>query len=79
MSVEIRLPQLSMGMSDAEVIDWLVAVGDPVSEGDELVEIEAEKAQIAVPSPQAGEIVQIVAQVGETVDVGGVLCLLEPA
>jgi pyruvate/2-oxoglutarate dehydrogenase complex dihydrolipoamide acyltransferase (E2) component len=79
MSVEIRLPQLSMGMSDAEVLNWLVAVGDTVAEGDELVEIEAEKAQVAVPSPQSGKVVEIVAELGDTVDVGGVLCLLEPA
>lgn len=79
MTVEIRLPQLSMGMSDAEVIEWLVSEGDEVVEGTDLVEIEAEKAQIAVPSPRAGRIASIHAQPGDTVEVGGVLCSLEPA
>lgn len=79
MPVEVRLPQLSMGMSDAEILQWFVDEGDDIAEGGELVEIEAEKAQIAVPAPQAGRITEIRAQPGDAVEVGGVLCLLEPA
>lgn len=77
MRIEIKLPQLSMGMSDAEVIEWMVAEGDTVAEGQEIVEIEAEKARTGVPSPAAGTVVEIVAQPEDTVEVQEVLCHLE--
>lgn len=77
MRIEVKLPQLSMGMSDAEVIEWMVAEGDTVSEGQEIVEVEAEKARTAVPSPAAGTVVEIVAQPEDTVEVQEVLCHLE--
>ena len=79
MRIEVKLPQLSMGMSDADVIEWMVAEGDKVEEGQEIVEIEAEKARTAVPSPAAGVIVEIVAQPEDTVEVQEVLCHLETA
>ncbi|HET9185856.1 MAG TPA: biotin/lipoyl-containing protein [Solirubrobacterales bacterium] len=77
MRIEVKLPQLSMGMSDAEVIEWMVAEGDAVEEGQEIVEIEAEKARTGVPSPAAGKVVEIVAQPEDTVEVQEVLCHLE--
>jgi pyruvate/2-oxoglutarate dehydrogenase complex dihydrolipoamide acyltransferase (E2) component len=77
MRLEVRLPQLSMGMSDAEVVEWVSAEGDRVSEGDDLVEIEAEKARTAVPAPASGTVVDIQAQPGDTVEVQGLLCFLE--
>ena len=77
MRIEVKLPQLSMGMSDADVIEWMVAEGDKVEEGQEIVEIEAEKARTAVPSPAAGVVVEIVAQPEDTVEVQEVLCHLE--
>lgn len=77
MRIEVKLPQLSMGMSDAEVIEWMVAEGDAVAEGQEIVEIEAEKARTGVPSPAAGKVVEIVAQPEDTVEVQEVLCHLE--
>jgi pyruvate/2-oxoglutarate dehydrogenase complex dihydrolipoamide acyltransferase (E2) component len=73
MRIEVKLPQLSMGMSDADVIEWMVAEGDKVEEGQEIVEIEAEKARTAVPSPAAGTVVEIVAQPEDK----EVLCHLE--
>ncbi len=78
MRVEVRLPQLSMGMSDAEILGWLVDEGAHVEEGDDLVEIEAEKAQMAVPAPAGGTVVDIRAQPGDTVEVQGLLCFIEP-
>jgi pyruvate/2-oxoglutarate dehydrogenase complex dihydrolipoamide acyltransferase (E2) component len=77
MRIEVKLPQLSMGMSDADVIEWMVAEGDKVEEGQEIVEIEAEKARTAVPSPASGTVVEIVAQPEDTVEVQEVLCHLE--
>ena len=78
MSYEVKLPQLSMGMSDAEVLEWLVEPGMRVSEGDDLVEVEAEKAAAIVPSPVSGTVTELKAEEGETVEVRAVLCIIAP-
>lgn len=81
MSYEVRLPQFSMGMSDGEVLEWLVQPGARVAEGDDLVEIETEKVTEVMPSPVSGVLAEIQAPAGETVDVREVLCVIdtEPA
>lgn len=79
MLIEVRLPQLSMGMSDAEVLEWQVEVGDTVAAGQDLVEIEAEKAQVMVEAPSAGTIDEIAAEPGDTVVVRDLLCVIEAA
>lgn len=73
METEVRLPQLSMGMSDAEVIEWYVAEGEPVAEGADLVEIEAEKAREVLPAPASGTLTRIEAGAGDVVEVRGLL------
>ena len=76
MQTEVRLPQLSMGMSDAEVVEWYAAEGQPVSEGDDLVEVEAEKARTVLPAPAGGVLSRIEAQPGDVVDVRGLLGII---
>ena len=75
--VEVRLPQLSMGMSDADIMEWLVGVGDRVAEAQEIVEVQTAKVAVAIPSPSAGVVVEIVAETGSSVDVHEVLCVLK--
>ncbi|MEZ5099089.1 MAG: lipoyl domain-containing protein [Thermoleophilia bacterium] len=77
MSTEVRLIQWGMGMQEGVVLRWHVAEGAVVAEGDPLVEIEAEKVTADVPAPVAGTVTSIVAQVGETVPVRGVLALID--
>jgi pyruvate/2-oxoglutarate dehydrogenase complex dihydrolipoamide acyltransferase (E2) component len=66
---KVLLPQYGMGMQDAEIVRWMKAVGDSIAEGDLLVEIEAAKTTVEVPSPVAGTLTEILAEEGETVDV----------
>jgi len=68
-TVKILLPQFGMGMQDGEIIRWLKAVGDHVEAGEPVVEIEAAKTTVEVPSPASGILTEILAQEGETVDV----------
>lgn len=75
--LKVLLPQFGMGMQDGEIIRWLKAVGDIVAEGEPLVEIEAAKTTVEVPSPAAGTLIEIVAEEGETVDVRGHIATLE--
>ena len=69
---EIRLPDLGE-VEDVRVIEWLKAVGDPVEEGDDLVEVETEKTTFVIPSPGSGRLARIVANEGATVGRNGLM------
>lgn len=75
--IKVLLPQFGMGMQDGEIIRWLKAVGDKVADGELLVEIEAAKTTVELPSPAAGTLIEIIAAEGETVDVRGHIATLE--
>ena len=77
MSTEVRLPQWSMGMAEGTVAAWFKQVGDTVREGEELVEIEAEKTVMTLEAPVAGVISQLAVAEGETVPVRSLLAVIE--
>ncbi|AYF74990.1 2-oxo acid dehydrogenase subunit E2 [Nocardia yunnanensis] len=70
---EFRLPDLGEGLADAELVAWAVAVGDTVALNQTLCEVETAKAQVTLPSPYAGTVLELLAQPGETVPVGAPL------
>lgn len=78
MTVEVRLPQWGMGMTDGIVVEWFVQEGDEVEEAAVLVEVEGAKVTGEVTAPVSGVVVQILAAVDDVVDVGGLLALMEP-
>ncbi len=67
---EIVMPRLSDSMEEGTVLRWLKSVGDEVAVGDELVEIETDKANMVYESDLAGTIVEVLAQEGDTLPVG---------
>jgi pyruvate dehydrogenase E2 component (dihydrolipoamide acetyltransferase) len=67
---EIVMPRLSDSMEEGTVLRWLKSVGDGVAIGDELVEIETDKANMVYESDLDGTIVEILAQEGDTLPVG---------
>jgi pyruvate dehydrogenase E2 component (dihydrolipoamide acetyltransferase) len=67
---DVVMPRLSDSMEEGTILQWLKAVGDEVAVGDELVEIETDKANMAYESDVAGTLTEIVAQEGETVPIG---------
>jgi pyruvate dehydrogenase E2 component (dihydrolipoamide acetyltransferase) len=69
---EITMPRLSDSMEQGTIVRWLKHDGDTVEVGEELVEIETDKATISYESEIAG-VVKLVAQEGETVPVGGLI------
>lgn len=79
MASEVKLPELGENLEEGEVLDVKVAVGDTVKEGQTLLEIEAEKSTVEVPSPLAGRISQLMVKKGEQVKVNQTLCLIESA
>jgi len=78
MHMEIRLPDLGE-VDEVRVVGWLADVGDPVSEGDDLLEVETEKTTFVVPAPGPGRLAEIVAAEGSTVERGGLLGRIEPS
>ena len=67
---EIVMPRLSDSMEEGTVLKWLKSVGDEVAVGDELVEIETDKANMVYESDLAGTLVEVLAQEGDTFPVG---------
>jgi pyruvate dehydrogenase E2 component (dihydrolipoyllysine-residue acetyltransferase) len=67
---DIVMPRLSDSMEEGTVLQWLKSVGDEVAVGDELVEIETDKANMAYESDVAGTLVEILAEEGETLPIG---------
>ena len=70
MPSEIVMPRLSDSMEEGTVLRWMKGVGDEVSVGEELVEIETDKANMVYESDLAGTITEILAQEGDTLSVG---------
>jgi pyruvate/2-oxoglutarate dehydrogenase complex dihydrolipoamide acyltransferase (E2) component len=68
-TVPIKLPKLSLAMSEATVIEWLVNDGDTVSEGQKIYSVESDKLEIEVEAPATG-VLHRSAVAGETYLVG---------
>jgi len=71
--IEVSLPQMGESVTEGVVGTWLKKVGDPVSPGETIVEIQTDKIDAEVPSPAAGVVTEILVPEGETVAVGTVL------
>ncbi|MFC9847860.1 dihydrolipoamide acetyltransferase family protein [Streptomyces sp. NPDC060223] len=67
---EFALPDLGEGLTDAEIVRWLVGVGDSVSVDQPVVEVETAKAVVEVPCPFAGVVTRLWGREGESLDVG---------
>jgi pyruvate dehydrogenase E2 component (dihydrolipoamide acetyltransferase) len=73
MAAEIVMPRLSDSMEEGTILKWLKSVGDEVAVGDELVEIETDKANMVYEADAAGTLTEIVAQEGDTLPIGEVI------
>ncbi|HET8566456.1 MAG TPA: dihydrolipoamide acetyltransferase family protein [Solirubrobacterales bacterium] len=67
---EVVMPRLSDSMEEGTILTWLKQVGDEVAVGDELVEIETDKANMAYEADVAGTLQEILAKEGETLPIG---------
>ena len=67
---EVVMPRLSDSMEEGTILTWLKQVGDEIAVGDEIVEIETDKANMAYESDVAGVLTEILAEEGETLPIG---------
>ena len=73
MAQDIRVPEVSDGVTEGKVISLSVAVGDRVDADQTLLELETDKAVVAIPCPFAGTITEVLVAEGDTVAVGAVI------
>ena len=74
----IILPELGEGITKATVAFWHSKTGDQVQEGDDVVELETDKATFNVPAPASGIIKKIFFKEGQEARIGEVLAVLSP-
>lgn len=79
MTYRLALPDLGEGVAEGQILRWLVAVGDEITEDDPLVEVETDKSGVDIPSPVAGRVSALHGAPGDVVDVGTVLLEIEVA
>ncbi len=74
---QFKLPDVGEGLTEGEILQWFVQVGDHVTTNQTLVEIETAKAAVELPSPYEGEVVELLASVGDVIDVGAPIITIE--
>jgi len=75
MAYEFKFPDIGEGLTEGEIVRWLVKEGDEIKEGQSLVEVETDKALAEIPSPKTGVVLKILAREKEIVKVGQVIVI----
>ncbi|AKT42444.1 dihydrolipoamide acetyltransferase family protein [Chondromyces crocatus] len=74
---EFKLPDIGEGVTEGEIVNWLVAPGDTVTEDQPMVEVMTDKATVTITSPKAGKILETRGKAGEIVPVHDVLVVFD--
>lgn len=77
MAFEFKLPDIGEGLTEGEVVKWLVKEGDVVADDQPMVEVMTDKATVEITAPTAGTISEIRAQEGEVVPVGSIMVVID--
>src|SRR5712675_799479 len=75
----VTMPQLGESVVEGTIVKWLAQPGQRIEVDQPLVEIATDKANTEVPSPSAGVLIEVIAQEGAVVQVGGPLARLDDA
>ncbi len=75
--VEVVMPQMGESVMEGTVIEWSKNVGDTVEVDETLLEIATDKVDSEVPSPEAGVLIQILVEEGDTIEVGKAIAIIE--
>ncbi len=77
MRISLKLAKVGMSMQEATIAKWHKSPGDSFAAGDVLYEIETEKVTQEVTAPGAGKLLEVAVPAGQTVEVGGVVCVVD--
>ncbi|HKK24747.1 MAG TPA: 2-oxoglutarate dehydrogenase, E2 component, dihydrolipoamide succinyltransferase [Gracilimonas sp.] len=75
--VEVVMPQMGESVMEGTVIEWAKEVGDTVEVDETLLEVATDKVDTEVPSPEAGVLVEILAEEGDVIEVGKAIAIIE--
>nr|WP_130859847.1 dihydrolipoamide acetyltransferase family protein [Gracilibacillus phocaeensis] len=73
----INMPQLGESVTEGTISTWLVQVGDQIEKYDPIAEVMTDKVNAEVPSSFSGTITELIAEEGETIEVGQLMCYIE--
>lgn len=79
MAQHVRMPRLSQDMTQGRIVEWLKREGEAVKEGEPLLSIETDKAEVEVQAPKSGILRKVLIGAGEDADVGTPLAILGEA
>jgi len=74
---EFRLPDVGEGVTEGEMVQWLVKAGDRVDHDQPLAEIMTDKATVEIPSPKKGIVKELKVNPGDIIKIGAVMLLIE--
>src|SRR6187200_3650476 len=74
---EFKLPDIGEGVTEGEIVGWLIQQGDSVSEDQDMVEVMTDKATVTIGAPKAGKVLELRGAVGDVIPVGDVLVVLD--
>ena len=74
---EFKLPDIGEGVTEGEIVSWLVAVGDEVEADQEIVEVMTDKATVTIGAPKAGKILELCGGEGDVIPVGSNLIVFD--
>src|SRR5579883_493942 len=74
---EFKLPDIGEGVTEGEVVSWLVKPGDQVKEDQPMIEVMTDKATVTITAPKSGVVVETRGKVGEIVAVHSVLVVFD--
>jgi 2-oxoglutarate dehydrogenase E2 component (dihydrolipoamide succinyltransferase) len=76
MAIEMKVPSPGESITQVQIATWLVADGEYVEKDSEIVEVDSDKATLSI-SAEASGVIKLLAEEGETVDVGAVICSID--
>jgi pyruvate dehydrogenase E2 component (dihydrolipoamide acetyltransferase) len=75
--VEFKLPDIGEGLSEAELLEWMVSVGDRVNEGDEVAVISTDKVNVELTAPASGRVAALHGEPGDVIAVGTLIMRID--
>jgi len=74
---EFTLPDIGEGLSEAELLEWIVRVGDRVREGDDVAMISTDKVNVDLTSPATGVVSELIGEPGDVIPVGTLIMRID--
>ncbi len=75
--IEVVMPKMGESIMEGTIIEWSKSIGDSIEQDETLLEIATDKVDSEVPAPESGVLVEILAEAGDTIEVGEPIAIIE--